>query len=122
MIRPRQDEGRGANAVLAAGDLGLSVQVLQEFYVQATWPSRPDAIGHRQALLLTESFRRFPIQDFTAGSCDGPVARQRFQLAYWDAAIIEACRALGCTLVLSEDLSDGQDYGGVQVTNPFAKQ
>jgi predicted nucleic acid-binding protein len=49
-------------------------------------------------------------------------ARQRFQLSYWDAAIIEASRALGCTHVLSEDLSDGQDYGGVQVTNPFAKQ
>jgi predicted nucleic acid-binding protein len=46
-------------------------------------------------------------------------ARQRFQLSYWDAAIIEAARAMGCTQVLSEDLNDGQDYGGVQVTNPF---
>ena len=46
-------------------------------------------------------------------------ARQRFRLSYWDAAIIEASRALGCTHVLSEDLSDGQDYGGVQVINPF---
>jgi predicted nucleic acid-binding protein len=31
----------------------------------------------------------------------------------------EASRAMGCTQVLSEDLSDGQDYAGVQVTNPF---
>jgi predicted nucleic acid-binding protein len=45
--------------------------------------------------------------------------RQRFQLSYWDAAIIEASRVLGCTEVLSEDLKDGQDYGGVRVTNPF---
>ena len=45
--------------------------------------------------------------------------RRCFQLSYWDAAIIEAARTLGCTHVLSEDLSDGQDYGGVQVTNPF---
>jgi len=44
---------------------------------------------------------------------------QRFQLPYWDAAITEACRALGCTQVLSEDLSDGLDFGGVRVTNPF---
>jgi predicted nucleic acid-binding protein len=29
------------------------------------------------------------------------------------------CSAARCTQVLSEDLSDGQDYGGVQVTNPF---
>jgi len=26
---------------------------------------------------------------------------------------------MGCTHVLSEDLGDGQDYGGVRVTNPF---
>jgi hypothetical protein len=26
---------------------------------------------------------------------------------------------MGCTHVLSDDLSDGQDYGGVRVTNPF---
>jgi predicted nucleic acid-binding protein len=48
-----------------------------------------------------------------------PSVRQRFQLSYWDAAIIEAARAVGCTQVLSEDLSDGLDYGGVQVANPF---
>ena len=46
-------------------------------------------------------------------------ARQRFQLSYWDAGIIEASRAMGCTQVLSEDLSDGLDFGGVRVTNPF---
>ena len=82
-----QDKAKRANDILAERDLALSVQVLQEFYVQATRASRPDAIGHRQAVLLIESFR-----------------------------------ALGCTHVLSEDLSDGQDYGGVQVTNPFAQQ
>ena len=44
---------------------------------------------------------------------------QRFQLSYWDAAIIEASRAMGCMQVLSEDLHDGQDYSGVRVANPF---
>jgi len=48
--------------------------------------------------------------------------RERFQLSYRDAAIVEASRALGGTHVLSEDLGDGQDYGAVQVTNPFAQQ
>ena len=45
--------------------------------------------------------------------------RQRFQLSYWDSAIIEASRAMGCAEVLSEDLGDGQDYAGVRVINPF---
>jgi predicted nucleic acid-binding protein len=115
-----QDKAKRANDILTERDLALSVQVLQEFYVQATRASRPDAIGHRQAVLLIESFRRFPVQDITSGIMLAALdARQRFQLSYWDAAIIEAARALGCTHVLSEDLSDGQDYGGVQVINPF---
>ena len=78
----------------------------------------PSATGRRS--LLIQSFGRFPIQDITSGIMLAALdACQRFQLSYWDAAIIEAARALGCTHVLSEDLSDGQDYGGVRVTNPF---
>jgi predicted nucleic acid-binding protein len=115
-----QDKAKRARDILAEHDLALSVQVLQEFYVQATRASRPDPISHRQAVLLIESFRRFQVQDLTSGIVLAALdARQRFQLSYWDAAIIEAARALGCTAVLSEDLGDGQDYGGVLVTNPF---
>jgi predicted nucleic acid-binding protein len=115
-----QDQAKRANDILAERDLALSVQVLQEFYVQATRASRPDAIGHREAVLLIQSFGRFPVQDITSGIMLAALeARQRFQLSYWDAAIIEASRALGCTHVLSEDLSDARDYGGIRVTNPF---
>jgi predicted nucleic acid-binding protein len=45
--------------------------------------------------------------------------RKRFKIAYWDAAIIEAARSLHCEVVLSEDLGDGQDYGGVRVEDRF---
>ncbi len=45
--------------------------------------------------------------------------RDRFGISYWDAAILEAARTLACTVVLSEDLSHGQDYSGVRVENPF---
>jgi predicted nucleic acid-binding protein len=115
-----QDKAKRANDILAAHDLGLSVQVLQEFYVQATRDSRSDAISHQQAVRLVESFRRFPVQDITSGIMMAALStRQRFQLSYWDAAIIEASRALGCQVVLSEDLNDGQDYAGIRVTNPF---
>jgi predicted nucleic acid-binding protein len=48
-------------------------------------------------------------------------ASQRWGISYWDAAIIEAARALGCTQVLTEDLNDGQDYAGVVVVNPFSR-
>ena len=115
-----QDKAQRANDVLSEHDLALSVQVLQEFYVQATRPSRNDAITHDQAVRLIESFCRFPVQDITREIMTAALnARRRFQLSYWDAAIVEASRALGCEVLLSEDLNDGQDYAGIQVINPF---
>jgi predicted nucleic acid-binding protein len=115
-----QDKAKRANQLLAERDIGISVQVLQEFYVQATRPTRNDAISHEQAVRLIESFRRFEIQDITTSIVMAALGtRERFGISYWDAAIIEAGRALGCEIVLSEDLSDGQDYAGVRVENPF---
>jgi predicted nucleic acid-binding protein len=115
-----QGKAKSANEILSGRDLALSVQVLQEFYVQATRASRPDPITHRQAVRLIESFRRFPVQDMTSAIVMAALdARERFQLSYWDSAIIEASRAMGCTEVLSEDMGNGQDYAGVRVTNPF---
>jgi predicted nucleic acid-binding protein len=108
-----QDKAKLANDILADRELALSVQVLQEFHVQATRASRPDPITHQQAVRLAESFRRYPVQGITSAI---PMAaldtRQRFQLSYWDSAIIEASRAMGCTKVLSEDLGDGRTTPG----------
>ncbi|HEY5815183.1 MAG TPA: PIN domain-containing protein [Solirubrobacterales bacterium] len=109
-----------ARDILAERDLALSVQVLQEFYVQATRESRSDPLTHEQAARLVESFLRFPVVDVTTQVMLAALAtRDRFGISYWDAAILEAARATGCETVLSEDLSDGQDYAGVQVHNPF---
>jgi predicted nucleic acid-binding protein len=114
------EKAKRASDILTDRDLALSVQVLQEFYVQATRASRPDAIEHTQAVRLIQSFRRYPVQDVTSGIMMAALdACKRFRISYWDAAIIEASRALGCAEVLSEDLNDGQDFAGVRVTNPF---
>lgn len=116
-----QHKADRANEILASRDLGLSVQVLQEFYVQATRASRADALSHEQASQLVKSFLRLAVQEITVAVMLAALATsQRFRISYWDAAILEAGRALGCDVVLSEDLSVGQDYAGVRVENPFA--
>jgi predicted nucleic acid-binding protein len=110
-----------ANEVLEERDIALSVQVLQEFYVQATRENRVDRLTHAHAAALVDAFRRFPVQETTLAVALAAIAtRDRHGIAYWDAAIVEAARAAGCETVLSEDLSDGQDYAGVRVQNPFA--
>lgn len=116
-------KARVADAVVEAGCIALSVQVLQEFYVQST---RPRAGGrawltHQQATTMIESLLlRFPVQSMTPDLLRGALAlRERHQISFWDAAIIEAARQQGCHTVLSEDLSHGHRYGPVRVVNPF---
>jgi predicted nucleic acid-binding protein len=41
-------------------------------------------------------------------------------MSFWDAAVIEAARARGCSRLLSEDLQDGREFGRVRIENPFA--
>jgi predicted nucleic acid-binding protein len=120
--RAPEEEGKAAVArqLLRQRDLALSVQVLQEFYVQATRQTRPDRLRHDQAVRLAESFCRYPVQELTLPVVRAAFAtRARWGLSYWDAAILEAARAGNCEVVLSEDLSDGEDYDGVRVENPF---
>ena len=116
-------KSREARNLLDEEDLALSVQVLQEFYVQATRKSRPDALSNVQATQLVEAFLRFPVQDTTVALMTASFASAaRFRISYWDAAVLEAARSLGCRTVLSEDLAHGRDYDGVVVRNPFRKR
>ena len=109
-----------ALAILDADDLALSVQVLQEFYVQATRVSRADNLTHEQAAALIESWLRFQVQETSVALLQQALSTSsRWQISYWDAAIVEAARALRCKTLLSEDLQHGMDFAGVQVQNPF---
>lgn len=101
-------------------DWGVPVQVLQEFYVNAV--RAPDALSHDDALAMIEEIA----SSRPVAATDLPLMRHALQLkdrygiAYWDAAVIAGARRLGASVLVTEDLSDGQNYGGVQVVNPFA--
>ena len=110
-----------AGAILDAEDLVLSTQVLQEFYVQASRPTRADRLPHDVAVALVESWLRFRIVETNVSLVRNAMAtRARWQLSYWDAAIVEAARLGGCPTVLTEDLQAGMDFAGVRVQDPFA--
>ena len=114
------DKGRRAQELLEHGDLTLSVQVLQEFYHQVTRPNRTDPLTDSQALGFLGSIDSFPVQPVTLELFHSAVSiSRRFQLSYWDGAILAAARAAGCDAVYSEDLSSEQDYDGLRVIDPF---
>jgi predicted nucleic acid-binding protein len=43
----------------------------------------------------------------------------RYSLRFLDGLMIASANAAGCSHFLSEDLNDGQLYGGVRAVNPF---
>jgi predicted nucleic acid-binding protein len=42
------------------------------------------------------------------------------QLSFWDAMVVEAAAQLGCGILWTEDLNDGQVLRGVRIRNPFS--
>ncbi len=110
-----------ARELLNEDDLAISVQVLQEFYYQATRPNQLAPLTHNEALEFLVDILKFEIYPVTLDIFHSAIAiSQRFKLSYWDGAILAAARALGCDAVYSEDLNPRQDYGGLRVINPFA--
>jgi predicted nucleic acid-binding protein len=109
-----------AIALLDAENIALSVQVLQEFYVQATRATRPDALAHEIAVGLVRTWLRFKVQEITLPIMINALEiKVTHGLSYWDAAIVAAARALGCRELLSEDMSHGREVEGVTINNPF---
>jgi predicted nucleic acid-binding protein len=109
-----------AIGLLDRDDGALSVQVLQEFYVQATRQPRKDKLPHDIAAGLIGTWTRFRVQEITLSIVNVALdIRQSFGLSYWDSAIVAAARALGCRELYSEDMSHGLDIDRVTIVNPF---
>jgi predicted nucleic acid-binding protein len=96
-----------------------SVQVLNEYYALLTQRakfrvSRDTAWDDVRELLK-----------WKPQALDGEVLtrahsiEERYQLNWWDCLIVAAAQAQGCALLLTEDLQDKANYGGVTVRNPF---
>ena len=108
-----------ARELLATEDIGISAQVLQEFIAAASGKKRLGIDEDETAAVVAELLA-FPVLPITAELVLRALTiKKRQQILYWDAAIVAAALEMECEVVYSEDLSDGQDYGGVVVRNPF---
>ena len=106
--------------LIDGGDIALSMQVLQEFYYQATRPSRADHLPRDIALKFVARWRRFPVQETTLELLDlGFEIQARHRFSFWDSMIVAAARAQGCATLWSEDMDDGRIVDGMRVANPF---
>jgi predicted nucleic acid-binding protein len=100
-------------------DVGLSGQILQEFFVTVTKKNRV-VLTLDDALDWIESFEDFPIVPIDASLVRrGAELSARYQISYWDGAVIAAAQALQAATLYTEDLNHNQLYGSVRVINPF---
>ena len=116
------DTGRPqiARGLLEKADLAFSIQVFQEFYVQATHKRRKDPLTQADAIEFINSLTHYPVQNNNLSLLRQAFQIQsRYQTSFWDANIIAAASALNCSTLYSEDLNHGQSYGGVTAINPF---
>lgn len=108
-----------AEKLLASERVGLSGQVIQEFFVTVTQKSRTPLTAD-EALDWIETFEELPCVPV-----DPPLIRlaidisSRYRISYWDGAIVAAAYRLGAGVLYTEDLSHGQLYGSVRAINPF---
>jgi len=100
----------------------ISVQVLGEFFNVVTrhipQPMTPD-----EAQEIIAAISILPVQEIDLAMVTRAIdTHKTYRISYWDALIVAAAERAGCTLILSEDLSDGQAYHNMVVRNPFTEE
>jgi len=105
--------------LIEQADFGLSAQVLQEFYVTVTRKIRVPLVPERAMAFLAE-LRVMPITWTDYPMIVSSVEHSlRYQISFWDGAIVAAAESLGSPILYSEDFNHGQRYGMVRALNPF---
>ena len=98
----------------------LSVQVLQEFYVNIT-QKVPELLAPEAAAQLIADLSTWQVhQPGEKVLLEAIDLQNRYRLSFWDAMILASAMALGCEILWSEDLNSKQSYATVSVRNPFA--
>ncbi len=100
-------------------NFATSAQVLQEFYVNVVKKSDKPLTPAKAAEWVATICRK-PCQEIdSAVVMRGIENSSRYQISYWDGAIIAAANRLGVQTLYTEDLNHGQSYGAVTAINPF---
>lgn len=107
-----------AEELLSASGV-ISVQVLNEFASVAARKLKMPIAEIREVLAVIRAVCRVvPVSEQTHDM--GLQLAERYRLSIYDSMILAAAQLAGCTLVLSEDMQDGQIFDeGLEVRNPF---
>ena len=103
----------------ASGDGRVSTQVLNEYFTTVTRRLTPGLPPPRARADVEALFAWDPHPVDRAIVQRALEIGEAARISHWDALIVAAAHAAGCTYLLSEDLNDGQLIDTVTVISPF---
>ncbi len=97
----------------------LSIQVLQEFYVNVT---RKIAVplARNSARSIVEAYAAWCVETTLMEISAAFRIEDEARISFWDALIVASAVKSRAERILSEDLNAGQRIAGVLIENPFA--
>jgi len=116
-------KARAAAALRELWDSGagrLSVQVLQEFFVNAT-RKLATPLAHMSAREVVSSYGAWIREPTTADTVTRAIdVAALAQISFWDALIVASAEQAQATHIYSEDLNAGQTIAGIKIINPLS--
>jgi predicted nucleic acid-binding protein len=103
----------------ARRDCYLTLQAVSEFYASV---SRKRIMPIEDVAARSNDF----LSTFRCAAVSAAAIRSALadavarRASYWDALLVATAAEVGCTVILTEDLSDGSALNGVEIHNPFA--
>jgi predicted nucleic acid-binding protein len=97
----------------------LSMQVLNEFYVNVTRKVKPP-LPQGDARAEVRRYQRWQPWQIDHPTIEAAWSVEaRCGLNYWDALIVASAQQQGCALLLTEDLQHDQRIDSLRIVNPF---
>ena len=121
-VSSAEKHGRALELISKLWDSGkgcLSIQVLQEFYVNLT-QKIPHPLTPSKTMRIIDDYGRWRLHKPELKSVlEAICIQQRNKISFWDAMIICSAKELGCKKIWTEDLNPNQIYEGIIAVNPF---
>ncbi|MDY6853971.1 MAG: PIN domain-containing protein [Thermodesulfobacteriota bacterium] len=97
----------------------VSSQVFGEFFVVVTQRIK-EPLSADEAMRIIEILSVLPVVEIDLSLVKHAIETHKaYGISYWDSLILAAAEYAECRKLISEDLSDGQEYNGIIVENPF---
>jgi predicted nucleic acid-binding protein len=97
----------------------LSMQVLQEFYVNVT-RKIPIPLSKNAAHNVVNTYAIWCTQTSPTEISAAFRIEEESRISFWDAMIVAAAAKCGASRILSEDLNSGQMIESIRIENPFS--